>query len=232
MTKFLFYFSVVLLFGCGNAPSPPILKEKAPHRSDNRSKPKAPVCEHSIIQIKHIRDILPYIGEKTLVVLDMDQTVIMDPKHGSNVSYPITRLAFVEDDTLDVLKRIVDKKGKLMGLTARGYFSREHDDAHDRMRELGFVLTCNWLDSTKYQNMNLHAENFVRGFKKCIFYTGHHSKGAMLTDLLSELKKHSIEIHNIVFVDDTKTHCHDINNAAKSANINSCAFHYTYAVAN
>ncbi len=205
-----------------------VTKELSPSPVAKQTKTE-PCKNNPLFKTKAIKQILPYIDDHSLVVFDIDQTLIMDPKHAGNVNYQITKLSFVEPNTKAVLNELVNRNIKIVGLTARGYFDANNDDAYARLRDLGFDLSCDWLKKTRYHNLNSNVTNFARGFKNCVFYTNFSSKAAMLSDLLTELEAHAIPVQRIVFVDDSEGHCNEISLSLQQRKMNSCVFHYTKA---
>lgn len=182
--------------------------------------------ENPIFTTKKLINILPYIDSKTLVVFDMDQTLIMDPKHAGNVNFPITKLAFVEPQTAEILRHVKQRTDMIVGLTARGYFSTK-DDATLRLQDLGFTLDYSWLNGTNYAGLNQNNVNFGQGYKKGVIYTQYNAKSPFLLAFLQELNSKGLQVQRVIFVDDSLTHCKDVSQAMKLKKLESRVFHYT-----
>lgn len=189
--------------------------------------PLAVTCDDNpIFTTKRIINILPYIDKNTLVVFDIDQTLIMDPKHSGNVSFVIPRLDFVERQSKEVLKHVKARTDMIVGLSARAYNSEINDDAAARLLELGVPLDDSWLKRTKFAGLHDSDTNFVKGYKKGVFYSNFSAKSTLLLELLTELKAKNINVDRVVFVDDILSHCKDISNMLKQRKMPSRVFHY------
>ncbi len=191
-----------------------------------------------IIDTKKITDVLKYVNKKTLVIFDVDNTLIetvqsfgssswfdhtvgrfqkigFDPIQSVKKTYaildPITKFIAcktVELDTLDVINTLRYKKIRTMGAT---------------MRWLGIVKkTCIQLHSVNIcfdRNTIYHDDvifDSVSGFTHGILFSAFKGKGECL---LKFFKHINYVPDNVVFIDDHYEYVKNVFDAFKSINI-------------
>lgn len=199
-----------------------------------------------IIEIKSMEEIQPYIDDDTLVVLDIDNTLLMTKqmlggdqwfehmlKKYLSEEFSITESIakalplYMEiqnatevvpvEAVVPALIHKLQKKGNLViGLTARGT-ALAYKTA-EQLASIGIHLNKN----PPYSQLGLSSHfplNYVEGI---LFVTRHH-KGDYLFALAAEL---GLEIKKIVFVDDKHCYLEEMEESCKGRRIPYVGFRY------
>ena len=177
----------------------------------------------ALYEIKNISEIISYVDENTLVLFDLDETLILDPKHGYNREIKVTQLKPVEGDkTIQVFKAVQENALGVIGLTSRPYIA-EKDNTLETLISAGIPLT-NPFPQVKN---NIIQDDPKIGFFDGIIFTHFKPKGDFLSIFLKSLK---IDIGftpaKVLFVDDLERNCFSVKVCLEELNIPGTIFHY------
>jgi hypothetical protein len=176
----------------------------------------------AIIESKKLADVLNYVDSDTLVMFDVDNTLIepkttlggvpwfdymMDKFQKQGLSEPeaiekvytawmelqyIISVKPVEEQTPLVIKQLHERKVKTMGLTARGFMLAEKTD--EQLASVGISLA----DDTIFQEEIIFTQH--TGFYKGVLsIQSHTDKGEWVTTFLERI---NYSPKKVVFVDD------------------------------
>ncbi|NGX56649.1 MAG: hypothetical protein K1060chlam5_00892 [Candidatus Anoxychlamydiales bacterium] len=191
-----------------------------------------------IIEIKNIKDIKPYITKDTLVIFDLDNT-IMEPiqEYGSDQWFAyqlnkylkeklsfedalqktlyewfeiqaITKVKLVENDVKDLISNLQEINHPIMGLTARDY-----DFALAAIKQLK-SLNLN-LSKTAPFKKNIFDDTL---FREGILFANGKNKGIVLSNFFKK----------IIYIDDKKHHVEEIEIFSKENKVEFIGFRYGY----
>lgn len=200
-----------------------------------------------IVEIQEMKEILPQIDQDTLVVFDLDNT-IMEPKQAlgseqwfssliqknmsSGMSYDeavsdalptylhvhmLSQMQAVEPQTPELIKNLQDRKIRVIGLTARSLPLVKR--THEQLQSIG-------VDMAKTSPMQASAEfriDYPAHFKDGVCFSGNNNKGKALAKLLSVMR---LSPKKIVFVDDKRSHVEHVSQVFENTSISLIGFRY------
>lgn len=214
---FLYAINVLLttLFG---ATTTSLIEELIVESEKKSFKIESSVTLHEIYKI---HDIIPFVDKTTLVLFDMDQTLIDDPNHTQYKTVPC--LKPVEDEkTIQVFVTVQEKACGVMGLTARAYLGSQ-DKTLETLKNMSMPLT-NPFPQIKGEILPNAAKT---GFWDGILFTRYRSKGEFLDLFLQKLKELlNYKPEKILFVDDSEKHCLSVKECLEKYEISGNVFHY------
>lgn len=183
-----------------------------------------------ILESKNISSVLDYVDKNTLVIFDIDNTLIESSHHVGNVAwlahimdklvkkglnrkeaigkqYQLWRdlqksisVKLVDPDSISVLNNLHDSDIKTIGLTGRG--ADISDRTEEQLKSVGISLSRKTIHDQEVELDKL--ARFMKGVLSLEF-DGH--KGKRLVDLFSRLK---FVPKRVLFVDDKRHHLEDV----------------------
>lgn len=181
---------------------------------------------HNVIQngtnaIQSIRDIQRYIKEpkKTLVMLDLDQTLI--DRDWSIQAEGVSNRIKVEDEGDKFINDLKSQGVHVMALTAQGI----NDETPVDLDRLGFKFSI--FDDEK------ENEDGKSGFRKGVYYsTNQVKKGQRMQEIIEKYENtYGYKPQRVIFVDDTDLFLQSVTEALTELKIDSIAFEYRGAAA-
>lgn len=201
------------------------------------------------IETAHFSDINKYLKPNTLVVLDIDDTLLIPVQTlGSDVwfnsrfqhylaSEPtkedaldkalgdweavrhLTKVKIVEEGTQEVISKLQAQKIPVMALTTQGLALATRTVL--QLRSLGIDLRPTAPANEDYYFMNQHGVLFRSG----ILFTSGTPKGPAIAKLLSLIDFHP---DRIVFINDKMTHLKDLETGVLALGIEFIGLRYSY----
>lgn len=202
-----------------------------------------------IIETNKIVDILLHINNDTIVIFDIDDTLLQATKYVGSQTFEkhmqisfrknglskeeainkadiiwtklqdITHIKTVETETIKVLTELSNKNIKTMGLTARP--AKIIDLTTKQLNTINISLNSNPICANEIWLSN--SSCYING----ILYVGSFGhKGKALIQFLDKIKYNTKEI---LFIDDSFHHCKDIKEVLNKKNIMCTCIHYTAA---
>lgn len=203
-----------------------------------------------IIETKHFKEILNYVEANTLVLLDIDDTLMIPVQTlGTDVWFQarlkhyrttldsetaldktlaeweairhLTDMKIVEEGTETIVRKLQRKNTIVMGLTTQG-----------------LALTTRTINQLKNLDIDLALTSpseedfyFINGregvlYRKGILFTAGTSKGDALLTLLDKM---AYQPKSIVFINDKASHLLDVEASAQSRNIKFTGLRYSYS---
>jgi hypothetical protein len=202
-----------------------------------------------IIQIDHFNEVAKYIESDTLVILDIDDTLLVptqmlgcDPwfihrlnmyQQKGNYSFAldkalaeweavrhITKIKIVEEGTEEIIKELQNNNVMVMGLTTQGLALASR--TNHQLRSLGIELDKTAPSKEDHYFINGHGVLYRRG----ILFTAGSPKGKALLKLLESL---SLQPKHIVFVNDKETHLQDVEESLKAKKMPFTGLRYAFS---
>jgi hypothetical protein len=205
----------------------------------------------AIIEIHNFREVAPYLTKNTLLILDIDDTLLI-PKQmlGSDMWFqsrveqqkalglsPVEALEkalnewegirhFTEMQLVEPgIEKIIDdlqKKGHIiMGLTTQPLTSSQITSRQLKDHQIDLTLTAPYQKSCYFQN-----ENTAILYAYGVLFSSGTSKGKALFHLLEIIKK---KYHRIVFINDKTSHLSDVAQAAQGNKTEFIGLRYAYS---
>lgn len=183
--------------------------------------------KHEIVKITKIKDVLENIDENTLVVFDIDVTLLWVPNHTWPYDNVGSTFLAEGNDTLKMWQELLqktsnDKKtggAKFIFLTAR----RALENAEKDLNDAGLIYQTTWAnDFAKSFDEKNH-----RGYLNGVIYAAHLKKSYSLTKFLDEARPY-FSFKKIIFVDDRKDNVDDIHEILKTLPEIDSSFSYWY----
>lgn len=204
-----------------------------------------------IIETAHFKEITNHVHPDTLVILDIDDTLLIPAQTlGSDVWFisrlnqhlqtkkdyhlaldralaeweairHITDVKIVEEGIQEIIDSMQKNQVVMMGLTTQGLALATRTAV--QLKSLSIDLT---------KTAPSHDEHFfINGptgvlFRKGILFTSGTAKGEALIKLLDTI--HYTPKH-IVFINDKKTHLHDVERSVEARNIHFTGLRYSYS---
>lgn len=193
----------------------------------------------SVIESNKIEDVLVHADEKTLVLFDVDNTLIepvedvgntawfkyvfkkflarglTEEQAGMKIYALWTKLSdfynykLVEEKTSAVVKQLQEKKIKTMGLTARGFDIAAATTKHLASVDISF-------HPSPIHNQEVSLDKFVGFSKGTLFSWVVGGKGASLLKFFERIK---FEPEKILFIDDDPRYLDEVQRALGAKNI-------------
>lgn len=148
----------------------------------------------------NISEIIPFVDNETLLLLDLDETLILDPEHGFNRTIIVEPLTTVEGiTTVETFNLVQEKTAQTLGFTARAYRGKE-DPSHKTLENMGMKFTSSFPDAA--------TDDPKSGLWNSIYYSHFRLKGGDLPKLLELLEKHTgYKPKKIMVLYDADHHC-------------------------
>jgi phosphoserine phosphatase len=205
--------------------------------------------EIMIIETKQIKDILPHAGNETLVIFDIDKTLIQSAQYTGSLAcekhiktnflqngcneteainlanviwtklQKIIPVKTVETDTLDTLESLSTKNIKIMGLTARSI-----DTIDITIKQLASMNLS--LQSNPIHNQNLSIDNTTTYTENILYVGPWGNKGETLVIFLKTI---NYKPKRILFIDDSINHCKEVAQSLQKNGFSHICLHYTAA---
>lgn len=203
-----------------------------------------------IIETKHFCEINKYVTPKTLVILDIDDTLLIPTQTlGTDVwflyrvkqyesqgfCYPdalqktlaeweairhLTNVKLVETGTNEIIQGLQKKNIMVMGLTTQGLALATRTVM--QLRSLNIDLSLTAPSKEDHYFINQHGVLFRQG----ILFTSGTAKGKALLTFLDKINVHP---QHVVFINDKATHLKDVEEAAKANSIDFIGLRYSYS---
>lgn len=203
-----------------------------------------------IVETKYFNEILDYIEPETLVLLDIDDTLLIPTQtlgtdvwfnhrlkvHGANEdTYTqaldkalaeweavrhLTKVALVEEGTDKIVESIQRKNIVVMGLTTQGLALATR--TINQLRSLNIDLSKTSPSKEDHYFINKNGVLYRQG----ILFTSGSPKGPALTKLLDIIDYHPKQI---VFINDKTTHLQDVEEGVETRNIEFIGLRYAYS---
>lgn len=202
-----------------------------------------------IIPIKQIKNVLPYVNQETLVVFDIDKTLLqakqyvgsffceshiimklkesgleekeaIDNAHSIHIKLlDFTPVEAVEKDTSNLIYELAEKKIKVMGLTARSA-----EAANCTAKQLNSINAPLALNSIHADEVPL--DDFARYIDGVLYVSHWGDKGEILVNFFEKI---GYTPSHILFVDDSYSRCDEVKKSLEQKNIKCTCVHYTAA---
>ena len=199
-----------------------------------------------IIETPHFKEICNYTNEETLVILDIDDTLLV-PKQtlGTDVWFcyqleknsaapnPLDKtlsqweairhlsdMQIVEEGSDKIVSDLQNKNIRVMGLTTQGLALATR--THNQLKENNINLSKSAPSQEDHYFLNGHGVLYRKG----ILFTAGSPKGPALEKLLKEMNYHP---KKILFINDKKSHLLDVASSMEKLNIPFIGLRYTYS---
>ncbi len=202
-----------------------------------------------ILEADHFSELLNHLKPNTLVVLDIDDTILVPAQTlGSDVWFVhqlkkylttnspddaldkalaeweairhLTQMKVVEEGTPDIIKELQNKNITVMGLTTQGLALATR--TVNQLRDVGVDLSLTAPSKEDHYFINKHGVLYRQG----ILFTSGTPKGTALTTLLNTIQFHP---DHIVFINDKLTHLRDLESGFLGDNIAFTGLRYSYS---
>lgn len=215
----------LITVGCGIQSGPTgtgDTKDQTPTPSD-KNPPEVPPDQPDrgnpqtvFLKLVNLKDIQKIITSKTLVVFDLDETLLLAPGHFPAQRYPVHNLQLSEPKTLDIFLSIKNKAHTITGLTARRV-NLNSSNTGDHSKRL-----IDWLENQdfKFSSLSNLSETYFQ--YKGVTFTEHKEKGPVLKAMLSD----SDPWDHIVFVDDKKKNLQSVHKSLEKFDGKLTLIHY------
>ena len=201
-----------------------------------------------IIETPHFQNLTQYIEAETLVILDIDDTLLLPVQTlGSDVWFVhrlqqlkkmtdpssaldkalaeweairhLTKVQIVEEGSDRIVKELQDKNIPVMCLTTQGLALATR--TVNQLRSLNIEPTLTAPSKEDLYFINQHGVLYRQG----VLFTSGSPKGPALIKLLDLMKFHP---KHIVFINDKETHLRDVEESVLAQGIRFTGLRYTY----
>ncbi|MEI8365152.1 MAG: DUF2608 domain-containing protein [Parachlamydiaceae bacterium] len=204
-----------------------------------------------IIEVSNFRQILDYVDQDTLLILDIDDTLLIPVQTLGTDVWFISRLERhrqVEQDHTSALDRALAEWEAVRHLTKVKLVEEGSDQIVDMLQKMntvviglttqGLALATRTVNQLKALGINLsmtaptaHDHYFMNGttgvlFRHGILFTSGSSKGEALIKLLNVIDFHP---KSVVFINDKKTHLDDLERGVAREGIPFIGLRYSYS---
>lgn len=203
-----------------------------------------------IIESEHFNEIIPYANLETLVILDIDDTLLIPTQTlGTDIWFlnrikqnqakytssseafekslaeweairHITPVKLVEAETDNIIKELQNKHITVMGLTTQGLALTTR--TIQQLNSLNIDLSATAPSQEDHYFMNQHGVLYRKG----ILFTSGTPKGMALLKFLDIINFHP---KKVVFINDKATHLKDVEQSLESQNIEFIGLRYSYS---
>jgi Protein of unknown function (DUF2608) len=204
-----------------------------------------------IVETKHFKEITSYVTPETLVLVDIDDTLLIThqmlgcdewfkyriekyQKEGLSFSGALektlaeseavrhlTQMHLVESGTDKIIQSLQEKGVCVMGLTIQGLALATRTSQH--LQANGIDLKQNAL-SKQDQLFPVHGHSMI--YRNGILFTSGSSKGEAISALLDKMDVHP---KRIVLIDDKATNLADVEQMAKKRQVEFVGLRYSYS---
>ncbi len=202
------------------------------------------LAQAKVIESKHYADVLPFMDQQTLLVTDLDNTVIRpnqtigSDQWGSNIQAKLkaagvpenlavdagvamfsivqmkTKVSLVEESTASVLRDSIKKGAKILALTARPLYLM--DRTIEELKSVNFPFTS---------QSSLDVAAGAKELNGIIFIGPHLKKGEVLKQILANRPEYKA-IRRIVFIDDKAHHAQNVDLALADSSYEVTSIRY------
>lgn len=204
-----------------------------------------------IIETKNFKEIIPHIYPETLVILDIDDTLLIPVQtlgtdawflsrldHHFQIKKDrflaldralaeweairhITNVKIVEEGTDDIINEMQKSNTVIMGLTTQGLALANRTVVQLKSLSIDLSRTA----------PSVHDCYFINGqngvlYQQGVLFTAGTSKGEALTKFLDTINYHP---KHVVFINDKKTHLQDVEKSLELRNMNFTGLRYSYS---
>ncbi len=207
--------------------------------------------EAKIIEADHFKDLLAYADADTLLILDIDDTILvpeqmlgcdewfqhrmkshqksgMDTKNALEKALAeweairhITKMEIVEAGTEKIIQDLQAKRAAIIGLTTQEVALATRTAQHLAEKQINLALTAPYKNDHYFQ---LAGKSVL--FRNGILFTSGRHKGEALFELCKAAGFHP---KRIVFINDKATHLAEVEGAAQKKNIEFIGLRYNYS---
>lgn len=203
----------------------------------------------NIVETAHFSEICQYVGEETLVILDIDDTLLIPVQTlGTDVwfchqleqykklgDYPfaldkalaqweairhLTQVKLVEEGTETFIQQLQNAHITVMGLTTQGLALATRTLNQLKSLDIDLSKTAPFNEDCYF--MNQHGVLYRQG----ILFTSGTIKGKALFKLLDEIDYHP---KHILFINDKMTHLQDVEKSALEHGVEFTGLRYAYS---
>lgn len=164
-----------------------------------------------VMDMPSLANILPDIKPGTLVLLDIDDTLMAR-------SFQTGKHVLLEENFPEMLEGMRARGAKVIAFTHRSMDS----DAQQRLQGLGVHLEHNSISELRNDYISNNP-----GYLNGILYAATRPKGDVLPLIIAKYTEAYGRPSQILFADDTEDNVRGICDAAKGLNLNSKCFHYS-----
>ncbi|HSX04575.1 MAG TPA: DUF2608 domain-containing protein [Rhabdochlamydiaceae bacterium] len=205
----------------------------------------------AIVEIDHFNELPDYVDEKTLLLLDIDDTLIIPRQalgtdiwlldranqyknSGLNPSAAfekalseweavrlLTKVKLVEEDTASVIQELQKKGVSMMGITAQGLAL-----ATRTLKQLGELGIDLQQAAPTQDDLYFFSENHGMLFRKGIFFLAGKSKGKSFLTFLDRLR---IRPERVVLIDDKLSTLTEMEQALDAEHIPFVGLRYSFS---
>ncbi len=206
------------------------------------------IAQAQLVEIRAFKQILPYIRAQSLIVLDLDNTIIephqtlgsdewfthsihlhLQAGKDSQTAVHLTAQDWlkvqhsapmkpVEPETPALIRSIQKAGHFVLGLTAR-----THEIAPRTIEQLRDISIDFLINPVSSNTLQFDPETETTHHAGIIFVTGPIQKGHALTKFFDHQK---LKPEHVIFVDDKQHHAVSVENALKAAEIDHVVFRY------
>lgn len=209
-------------------------------------------AKQEITELKNIQDITQHISNKTIVLLDLDNTLItakqtlgtdqwfeyLFNKHKETsdtkqkalentlvISHKVhlqTELVPLENTTVQTVKKLQRNAKHVLALTARSTVLSTK--THEQLTQINIDFN----NRNQINDMILYDE-YNSLLQNGIITANDASKGELVKKLIQKANIDLKEVDKIIFVDDKLHNLQNVSKAAHDLNVNFMGFRYSYA---
>ncbi len=184
-----------------------------------------------IKEISSLTQLAPFVDATTVVISDLDETLILNPGSTTKHRKKSDRLVYCEGDcTKMAVKEIAEKSMAFTVLTARGWYPSP--PVNQTPHELyGHRLVDHLVDYCRLPLSQLAMARAEDRYYRGVFFAEGGDKGEKVLKILEILAKQGLKPSKIIFVDDRHdekcSHLREVQAALESINYgNFQLFHY------
>ncbi len=203
-----------------------------------------------ILEAPHFKEVVPHVNADTLLILDIDDTLLIPvqmlgcdewfrhrlAKHKASMSSQealgkslaeweavrhITKMEIVEKDTDSIIASLQSKGFTMIGLTTQGLALSTRTTQQLKENNIDLSLTSPNKESHYFTNQGLGVL-----FQNGILFTSGTSKGESLFTLCEKIK---FMPKRIVFINDKGAHLEDLEESANKRGIEFIGLRYSYS---
>lgn len=209
-----------------------------------------------IIETSRFADILNYVNEDTLVLLDVDDTLIV-PKQtlGSDIWFTyrmsqlkaeglsnkdalhkalnewiairhLTEMELVEESTARVVRQIQERGITVMGLTTQDLTLANRTNSQLEGLEIDLRLTAPCDHDCYFAAHHEHFKTQGILMRHGLLFTSGTKKGEALLNILKHV---GLNPKHVIFINDKWTHLHDVAEEMKAKGIEFTGLRYAYS---
>lgn len=204
------------------------LKKEIYQKIEDQSKPeqkpsqveKIQATHHRFNDVKTLEDLFGLLQKGTLVLLDIDDTVLIK----SMINHQVEP---IEKNITEIIQKMRDLGGIVFGLSIRSL-----ETSNRAIEDLNSIqINYGKLAPKTIQNGPFFDGNPAVGYKDGIIFAAAHyfnekggRKGPILVEFLK--KNPQLQVPNILFADDSEDNVDNVDQALKQEGISSAVFHF------